>query len=100
MHAAAISLPMKAVGQPRVRYEPGAWDEGKVAIANDHEVPARFTDAREPIPVRARIAWATGDELIETYAVAWTSQLVLVRLSDPRYQLRGVWLAPADVERV
>ena len=85
--------------RPRVRYEPGAWNEQEVAITNDHQVPARFIDARHPIPVRARIAWATGDELIETYAVAWTSQLVLVRLSDPRHQLRGIWLAPTDVER-
>lgn len=76
-----------------------AWYEGQVAITNHHEVPARFTDARQPIPVRARIAWATGDETIETYAVAWTSQLVLVQLSDRRYQLRGLWLAVRDLER-
>lgn len=49
------------------------------------------------IPVRARIARATGDELTDTYAVVWTRQLVLVQFDDRRLQLRGVWFAAADV---
>lgn len=84
--------------------EPPAWHEGQVAITNTHPVPGRYVDARrhaarEPLPVRARIAWATGDELVDTIAVAWTRDLVLVRLDDRRYPLRGVWLTVADVER-
>lgn len=77
-----------------------AWDEGLVPIQNVHPVPARFTKARSPIPVRARFAWATGVEWRQTSAVAWTSDLVLVNIRDKRCNLRGVWLGLADVERV
>lgn len=80
--------------------EPRAWDEGHVPITNGHAVPPRFTEARPPVAVHARIAWETGDEVIETEAVAWTSRLVLVRLSEPRHRLRGIWLDLGDVERL
>lgn len=79
--------------------EPPAWDQGQVPIGNAHDVPNRYTRAREPIPVRARIAWATGDEQLDTLALAWTRHLVLVQLDDRRHQLRGIWLAASDVHR-
>lgn len=79
---------------------PPAWDEELVVITNSHPVPARFTRARVPIQIRARIGWDSGPEVIETLAVAWTSQLVLVQLGDKRCQFRGVWLAASDVQRM
>lgn len=76
-----------------------AWHEGLVPILNAHPVPSRFTRARPPIPVRARIGWASGAETVQTVATGWTSTLVLVQLSDRRCQFRGVWLPLCDVER-
>lgn len=78
------------------------WDEGRQRILNAHPVPARRAqrDAQPPIPVRARLVWEDdGVELVDTVADGWTSRLVLVSVLDPRLLVRGVWLAPADVER-
>jgi len=33
-------------------------------------------------------------------AVAWTRELVLIDVVDPRVQVHGQWLAVGDVERV
>ena len=65
------------------------------------------TGAREPehrprpaIPIVARIVWADdGEEHVDTVALGWTGRDVYVRMSDPRYQLRAVWLDAADVTR-
>lgn len=80
-----------------------AWSEGRQAVLNAHPVPPRKVqrDAADPVPVRARVVWERdGQEFIETVAHAWTSRLVLVMLSDPRAELRGVWLDPGDVQRL
>ena len=36
---------------------------------------------------------------METVALGWTGRDVYVRMSDPRYRLRAVWLDAADVTR-
>ena len=83
-----------------VRFHEQAWWEGREAIRNGRAVPARFTRAREPIPVRARLVWETsGVQVIDTHATAWTRTLVLVRIDDARSQTRGVWLDADDVRR-
>ncbi|GAA4289084.1 hypothetical protein [Georgenia daeguensis] len=63
-------------------------------------MPARFTRARVPIPVRARIEWETdGVEFIETVATAWTHSLALVAVDDARSRFRGVWVDVGEVVR-
>lgn len=77
-----------------------AWYEGHQRILNAHDVPARFTRARVPIPVRARIEWETdGVELIDTVATAWTHSVVLVAVDDARSRFRGVWVDVGEVVR-
>lgn len=77
-----------------------AWHEGQQAILNSHDVPGRFTRARIPIPVTARILWeADGEEQLETVATAWTRTLVLVDVNDRRFHIRAAWVAVADVRR-
>ena len=67
-------------------------------IVNDigvHEAPRR-----EPIPVVARVVWATdGEEHVECEAIAWTRTEVLVELRDPRCATVGAWLPATDVRR-
>lgn len=79
------------------------WADGLQQIVNARMVPARRrqTTAHIPIPVRARIVWERdGEQTIDTQVAAWTYDLVLVELLDPRSKVRGVWLVPGDVERV
>jgi hypothetical protein len=76
------------------------WHEGHQRILNGHDVPARFTRARVPIPVRARIEWEIdGVELIDTVATAWTHSLALVDVSDARCRFRAVWVDIGEVVR-
>lgn len=78
-----------------------AWYEGKQRILNAHPIPPRFTRARQPIPVRARIEWERdGVELVDTHANAWTHSLVLVDVHGRgRYHLASVWVGVEDVVR-
>lgn len=79
------------------------WDEGRQAILNSRPVPPPRAQrgARDTIRVRARVVWERdGEEVLDTVAVAWTSRLVLVRVSDSRAVVRGAWLVPTDVERI
>lgn len=79
-----------------------SWYEGRQQILNAHPVPARRAqrDARDPIPVTARVHWsADGVETLPTYALACTTDLVLVMISDARLRIRGVWLPAGDVQR-
>ena len=47
-----------------------------------------------PIPIRARLVWEhDGEEWIDTQASVWTDRDVLVELADPRWWIRGVWVA-------
>lgn len=63
-------------------------------------IPARFTSAREPLHVVARVCWPKdGTEYIVTLAWAWTLSSVLVQLDDVRLRVRGVWLPPGDIKR-
>ncbi|PFG44934.1 hypothetical protein ATJ97_0210 [Georgenia soli] len=81
------------------RREP-AWYEGHQRILNAHEVPKRFTQARAPIPVRARLEWEhDGVELTDTVATAWTHSLALVAVDDARSRFRGVWVDIGEVVR-
>jgi hypothetical protein len=40
-----------------------------------------------------------GEEWIETEALGWTGHEICLRMSDPRYRLRAVWLDASDVRR-
>jgi hypothetical protein len=40
-----------------------------------------------------------GVPRIDTAALGWTGREVYLRMSDPRYRLRAVWLDAADVRR-
>lgn len=83
-----------------------AWDSSRRSwqrVLNEHPIPARRlqrTDRAEA-QVGARLVWERdGAEWLETVAMAWTSDLVLVRVEDPRRgKVIGVWLSPADVRR-
>lgn len=80
--------------------QPRAWDDGLQQILNDHPVPQKWTRHRAGIPVEARIEWSQdGVERIQTLAFGWTRTLVLIRVSDGRYQLRGAWVPATDVRR-
>jgi hypothetical protein len=51
------------------------------------------------VPIVARIVWADdGEEYVETVALGWSGRYV--RMSEPRYQLRAVWLDAADAAMV
>ena len=79
---------------------PPAWDEGLQEVINGFDVPRRFTRPKVGIDVVARVVWERdGEELVETSAVGWTRDLVLVQLQDRRSQFRGVWVRPRDVRR-
>jgi hypothetical protein len=53
-----------------------------------------------PCPKEARILWdRDGEEWTGTEALGWTGHEVYVRMSDPRYRLRAVWLDASDVKR-
>ncbi|PFG45139.1 hypothetical protein ATJ97_0061 [Georgenia soli] len=81
------------------RREP-AWYEGVQRILNAHDVPERFTQARAPIPVRARLEWENdGIELVDTVATAWTHSLALVTVDGARSRFRGVWIDIGEVVR-
>ncbi|WP_159794423.1 hypothetical protein [Puerhibacterium puerhi] len=70
------------------------------AILNAQEIPPRRSQIDCDIPVTARIVWERdGEERIETVAYAYTRELALVRVSDPRSRFAGCWLTPADVRR-
>jgi hypothetical protein len=72
------------------------------AILNAHEVPPRRAQEDRPeLAVRARIVWENdGEEHIDTVAYALSGHLVLVRVEDPRAQVRGYWLDVEDVLRL
>ncbi len=77
------------------------WWAGHQRILNARAVPARFTRADQPVPVRVRLDWSQdGAEVREAVATAWTTPLVLVLVDDPRAALRGVWVPARDVHRL
>lgn len=71
-----------------------SWDTGHVPILNRLDVPPRDqqVDFDPPRPVVATIRWQTGPETIHTLANAWHRRTVLVDITDPRCQVRGIWL--------
>jgi hypothetical protein len=75
------------------------WSPGQVIVnSTGAKEPRRRLEP--PVPIRARIPWdRDGEEWIETVALGWTGQEVYLRMSDPRYQFRAVWLDAADVRR-
>ncbi len=80
----------------RIAYDVDRWQR----ILNARRIPPRRSQRTGWVPVVARIVWERdGAECVETHAFAWTHDLVLVQLVDPRFRFRGVWLDPADVER-
>ncbi len=82
------------------RREAQHWDRPHQLILNAHSIPAKRAQRTGWVPVRARLVWERdGEEWVDTFAFAWTARLVLVELSDPRHEIRGVWLVPQDVER-
>lgn len=88
---------MRADQDPlRIAYDVDRWQR----ILNARPIPPWRSQRTGWVPVTARIVWERdGVEHLETYAFAWTHELVLVQLIEPRYRFRGVWLDPADVSR-
>jgi hypothetical protein len=77
--------------------KPNAWSPGQ-AILNDTGARQPEHTFHQPVPIVARIVWADdGEEYVETVALGWSGRYV--RMSEPRYQLRAVWLDAADVTR-
>jgi len=77
-----------------------AWYEGHQTILNAHDVPDRYSRARIPIPVTARVMWEVdGDELLDTVPDPWTRTLVLVEVPDGRWHLAAAWIPAGDVRR-
>jgi hypothetical protein len=71
-------------------------------IINGRDVPdwSSVVVAAVPIPVVARVVWATdGEQWVEGLAIRWTRSLVLVELRDPRCSTVGPWLDASDVKR-
>lgn len=78
---------------------PSALD-GVERPANVLDVPAGVhRDVAAPIPVRARLAFAAGEEWIDGLALEWTRELVRVATRDPRLHPRVVWVRAGDVVR-
>lgn len=60
----------------------------------------KLRDRPERIAVTARVEFATdGVTTLDGWAVRWDPSHVCVALSDPRLQVRYVWLRPADIHR-
>jgi hypothetical protein len=82
-----------------------SWNSGAPvwqALVNEVEVPPAGSQTTAPAPVRCvvRLVWEVdGPELVETEAIGWTRQAVLVRVYDRRWRLGGVWVPVADVRR-
>jgi hypothetical protein len=75
------------------------WSPGQV-IVNDTGAKEPRHRLEPPVPITARILWdRDGEEWIETVALGWTGREVYLRMSDPRYRLRAVWLDASDVRR-
>jgi hypothetical protein len=73
------------------------WSPGR-AILND--VGARQPDHRCDVPVRARIVWAdTGEEWLETTALGWSGDLVIVSTWRTGHGFNACWLRAEDVQR-
>jgi hypothetical protein len=49
-----------------------------------------------PIPVRARVAWNTGEQTVDCVATAWAGQCVRVEMPERAIVL---WLEAGDVRR-
>jgi hypothetical protein len=70
------------------------------AILNDTGARQPEHSFHQPVPITARIVWEQdGEEHVHTVALGWTGRDVYVRLPDPRYRLRAVWLDASDVRR-
>lgn len=80
-----------------------AWDTDRdlwEQPTNALPIPRRFTRARDPVAVTARLVWASsGVQLVDTLAEAWTCRIVLVHVEDRRLRVKGVWVLVADVCR-
>ena len=61
--------------------------------------PGRHRDVAEPIAVRARLVWDSGEEWIDARALEWTRELVRVETRDHRLMPRVVWVQASDVRR-
>jgi hypothetical protein len=78
--------------------EQHGWSPGQVIVNSTGAKEPRRRLEPPPVPIRVRILWdRDGEEWIETVALGWTGREVHVRMSDPRYRLRAVWLDAADV---
>jgi hypothetical protein len=79
----------------------GWWDWQAVLNADFPPPPVPARNAREPVPVVARVVWERdGEERVECLAIRWTRTHVLVDLSrDRRCSTVGAWLRADDVKR-
>lgn len=81
---------------------PGGMSRVRAAVLllNGRPVPPGVHhDVDWPVPVCARLRWATGDEVVQTVALEWTRTVVRVRVADLRVMTGAVWIPAGDVAR-
>lgn len=74
---------------------PSEWG-ARAMTRNGLRPPAAPISLCAPTPVRARIAWNTGEEIVDCVATAWTPECVRVELPERAILL---WLPAPDVRR-
>jgi len=74
---------------------PSEWG-ARAMTRNGLRPPAPPITVCAPIPVRARIEWNTGEQVVDGVATAWAGQLVRVEMPERAIVL---WLEATDVRR-
>lgn len=74
---------------------PSEWG-ARAMTRNGIRTPAAPITVCAPIPVRARIVWNTGEQLVDCVATGWAGTCVRVEMPERAILL---WLAAADVRR-
>lgn len=81
------------------------WDADRhlwQALTNRRPIPPRDLQRqdREPVEVTVTLRWERdGPEGLDTVAVDWVGQAVLVRIRDRRLHVPWAWIDAADVRR-
>jgi hypothetical protein len=74
---------------------PSEWG-ARAMTRNGLRPPAAPITLCAPSPVRARIVWTTGEQLVDCVATAWARECVRVEMPERAIVL---WLAASDVTR-
>ncbi len=74
---------------------PSEWG-ARAMTRNGLRPPTATITVCAPTPITARIAWHTGEQLVDCVATAWVGDTVRVEIPE---QATTLWLAAADVQR-